>query len=47
MIVFTWAKDAVLCLLVCSLLANIGKKKSAAFLSLGIIFVLLLMGIDL
>ena len=40
-------KDTVLCLLVCSTLANIGKNKKTAFVSLGMIFVLLLMGFDL
>lgn len=42
-----WIKDACLCLLVCSTLANIGKNKKTAFISLGMIFILLLMGIDL
>lgn len=42
-----WLKDALLCLLVCSTLANIGKNKKTAFISLGVVFVLLLMGFDL
>ena len=47
MIFLTWMKDACLCLLVCSTLANIGKNKKTTFLSLGMVIVLLLMGIDL
>ena len=42
-----WLKDALLCLLICSTLANIGKNKKTAYISLGIIFVLLLMGFDM
>lgn len=42
-----WMKDALLCLLVCSTLANIGKNKKTALVSLGIVVLLFLMGFDL
>lgn len=42
-----WMKDALLCLLICSTLANIKKNKKTAYISLGVIFILLLMGFDL
>lgn len=47
MIFLVWLKDALLCLLICTTLANIGKKKKTAFVSLGMVFILLLMGLDL
>ena len=39
-------KDAVLCLLICSTCANMGKNKKTAFVSLFIVILLVLMGID-
>lgn len=47
MIVFTWVKDALLCLLICATLANIKKNKKAALISLSIVIVLFLMGFDM
>lgn len=46
MLILTWLKDALICLLVCTILANMGKNKKYVFISLGMIFILLLMGID-
>lgn len=45
MIVLTWVKDALLCLLICSALANM--KKKSALVSLCIIIILFMMGIDI
>lgn len=47
MMILTWLKDALLCLLICTTLANIGKNKKTAFVSMGMIFVFILMGIDM
>lgn len=47
MIVLVWLKDALLCLLVCSTLANLKNNKKITITSIGIIIVLFLMGIDL
>ena len=42
-----YLKDALLCLLVCSALANLNKNKKTALLSLGLVIILFFMGIDL
>lgn len=42
-----WLKDALLCLLICSTLAHVYKNKKTAYVSLGVVFLLFLMGIDL
>lgn len=42
-----WMKDAMLCLLICSTLANIKKNNKTAFISLGIVILLFMMGYDL
>ena len=47
MIVLTWLKDALLTLLICSTLVKLKDGNGKAFISLGIIIVLFLMGIDL
>lgn len=47
MIIFTWLKDALLCLLVCSTLANLKNNKNITVTSLGIVILLFLMGIEL
>lgn len=41
-----WLRDALLCLLICSTLANLSKNKKAALISLGLVIILFLMGID-
>lgn len=45
--VLTIFKDALLCLLVCSTLANINKNKKAAIYSLVLVFILFMMGFDI
>ena len=45
--VVTWIKDALLCLLIVSVLSNMSKNKKKALVSLFIIVVLFMMGIDL
>lgn len=45
--IITLMKDSLLCLLMCSTLANINKNKKTAVLSLVIIFILFMMGYDL
>lgn len=47
MMIITWIKDALLCLLICTTFANFKKNKKAAFTSLGIIILLFLMGFEL
>lgn len=44
--ILVWMKDAVLCLLICSTLANIKKKKQHALVSVGLILLLFLLGLD-
>ena len=41
-----WLKDALLCLLICATLANIGKNKKTTYISIVIVIVLLFMGFD-
>lgn len=45
--IMIWLKDTLLCLLICSTLAKIGKNKKTTFTSLGLVFLLLLMGFDI
>ena len=42
-----YLKDALLCLFICSTLANLNNNKKTATLSLGLVIILFLMGIDL
>ena len=44
--VLVWLKDAALCLLICSTLANLKRKKQRALVSVGIILLLFLLGLD-
>ena len=46
MSVIIWVKDAALCLLICSTLANIKKKRQHALVSVGMILLLFLLGTD-
>lgn len=46
MIVLIWIKDAALCLLICSTLANIKKNRQRDLLSLGLVILLFLMGLE-
>lgn len=46
MIVLIWLKDAALCLLICSTLANTKKNKQRDLLSLGLVILLFLMGLE-
>lgn len=46
MIVLIWLKDAALCLLICSTLANIKKNKQRDLLYLGLVILLFLMGLE-
>lgn len=45
--IITWIKDALLCLLICTTLAQMKNSKKAALTSLGIVVILFLMGLDL
>lgn len=46
MIALIWLKDAALCLVICSTLANIKKHKQRAVVSLVLIILLFAMGLD-
>lgn len=46
MIVLIWLKDAALCLAICSTLANIKRNKQRGLLSLGMVILLFMMGLD-
>lgn len=46
MIVLIWLKDAALCLMICSTLANIKKNKQRAIISLVLVILLFALGLD-
>lgn len=47
MIILSILKDSLLCLIVCSTLANMRKNRKYIFVSLGVIIMAFLMGIDI
>lgn len=47
MIVLTILKDSLLCLLICTTLANMRKNRKYIYVSLGVIIIAFLMGIDI